>query len=394
MSKELITNETDVIILGAGASGLMCARAAARRGRRVIVLDHGQKAGRKVIISGGGHCNVTNLGADHTHYISSNPNFARSALSRFSPQSILEFLDEHEIKHEEREDGKVFLKSIALSLVNALLVDCKQANVEIVYGARLKNVKKENDTFRVDTEKRSYSAQNLVIATGGKSWKSAGATSVGYQLARQFGHEITELHPGLVPLTLKGSALFKGLSGISFKASVRTSSAEFTDDVLITHQGISGPAVLQASSHWKDGQPLILNMLPDINVKEWLKEYRHEKMELKTLLATVMSKRLAHNLAEYCGRSIPMLNISDKQLRLISSTLESLELIPTGTEGFARAEVTVGGVDTRLVSSKTMESQITSSLFIIGEVLDVTGELGGFNLHWAWVSARAAGDHL
>jgi predicted Rossmann fold flavoprotein len=394
MDVEHKENKADVIILGAGASGLMCARVAASRGLSVIVLDHSQRAGSKILISGGGRCNYTNLGANHTHYISQNPHFARSALSRFSPQRVLEFLDAHKIKFEEREDGKIFLITSARDLLNALLEDCRQANVKLIYGARLDSVKKEDDTFVVNTNKEPFRAKQLVIATGGKSWKSSGATAIAYQLARQFKHQVTELRPGLVPLTLKNTPLFKGLSGISFRATASIGGAEFTGDVLITHQGLSGPAVLQASSHLQEGLTLTLNMLPDIDIPKWLNEHRNEKMELKTLLSTVLSKRLAHNLAEYCGGSVPMKSLSEKQLRHISDTLGSLALIPKGTEGFARAEVTVGGVDTRHVSSKTMESQLVAGLYIIGEALDVTGELGGFNLHWAWVSALAAGEQL
>jgi predicted Rossmann fold flavoprotein len=239
-----------------------------------------------------------------------------------------------------------------------------------------------------------FGCQSLVVATGGKSWVSLGASSLGYQIARQFGHEVTELRPGLVPLVLKGRTPFSGLNGISFRATVTAASRSFTDDVLVTHRGLSGPAVLQASSFWREGEPVTLDLLPGEYAHEWLMAHKGERRELRNLIATRLPRRLGHRMAEHCGGSAPMNSLSERQIKRIAQTLSSLELRPSGTEGFAHAEVTVGGISTQRISSKSMESLITPGLFFIGEVIDVTGELGGFNLHWAWVSAMAAGEHL
>lgn len=407
------TQKSHLIILGAGASGLMAASLAARNGQSVIVLDHGPRPARKVLVSGGGRCNFTNLGtgasdyASHyySHYISANPQFTRSALARYTPEQALEFLDAHNIRYEVREQGRVFLKKSATQVVDALVRDCQRAGVNIVLKAEIISATHGAGGFAVKTSKGEFQSRRLVIATGGKSWKGIGATGLGYQLAGQFGHTVTELRPGLVPLVLGGkSNPFKDLSGISFTGEItvatNTGRHSYTDEVLVTHRGISGPAVLQASSHWQKGTALWLNFLPDLpsladnSVLVWLTKNRHRKTELKNLLAERLPKRLAHALAGHFGGSAPMNSYADKTLRQIAQGLDSMELRPTGTEGFKNAEVTTGGVDTRGVSSKTMESLILPGLYITGEVLDVTGELGGYNLHWAWASAHAAGEAL
>ncbi len=398
------TKEADVIILGAGASGLMCASLAsgsdqsvAGSDRKITVLDHGPRAARKVLISGGGRCNFTNLNADASHYISQNPRFARSALARFTPEDALHFLDAHKIRYEVRQEGRVFLKKSALHVIDALLKDCQKAGVNLVLKTEIIGVSHDADGFTVTTSNGAFVGKRLVIATGGKSWKGIGATGLGYQLARQFGHEVTALRPGLVPLVLGGENPFKGLSGISFTGQiiVKTGSGQYscTDEVLVTHRGLSGPAVLQASSFWQDGGLIKLNFLSGEDALTWLTDNRSRRTELKNLLAERLPKRLAYALAEHLGGSSPMNSYADKSLRLIAQRLSSMELRPQGTEGFNNAEVTVGGVDTRRVSSKTMESLIQPGLYIIGEVLDVTGALGGYNLHWAWASAHAAGCH-
>ena len=394
------TEKADIIILGAGASGLMCASLASSKGQTVTVLDSGPRPARKVLVSGGGKCNYTNLNADASHYISSNPSFTRSALARFSPDNALEFLDAHNIKYEVREQCRVFLIKSAAQVADALVNDCQKAGGKIVLKADIASVSQAGDGFTVKTSKGEFQSKQLVIATGGKSWKGIGATGLGYQLARQFGHEVTELRPGLVPMVLGASGNpFKGLSGISFTCEVTEvkSGRAFTDEVLITHRGISGPAVLQASSHFQNGGLLKLNILPGEDTEDvlgWLTENRSRKTELKNLLAERLPKRLAYALSENSGGSAPMNSYADKTLSHIAGMLNSMELRPSATEGFPNAEVTVGGVDTRRVSSKTMESLITPGLYITGEVLDVTGELGGYNLHWAWASAHAAGIAL
>ncbi len=405
--------KVDVLILGAGASGLMCASLAAGSGQppsgssqKITVLDHGPRAARKVLVSGGGRCNYTNLNADASHYISQNPRFARSALARFTPGDALEFLDAHKIRHEVRQHGRVFLKKSALQVADALVRDCQKSGVNIVLKAEILSVSHDADVFTVTTSKGAFACKRLVIAMGGKSWKGIGATGLGYQLARQFGHEVTPLRSGLVPMVLGSNNPFKGLSGISFTGEVmvegmvdgKTGRRSYADEVLVTHRGLSGPAVLQASSLWQDGGHMKLNFLPDVDALLWLTENQSRRTELKNLLAEHLpkrlAKRLADRLAEHLGGSAPMNSYSGKTLCQIARTLNSMELRPQGTEGFAQAEVTVGGVDTRRISSKTMESLITPGLYITGEVLDVTGELGGYNLHWAWASAHAAGEAL
>lgn len=391
-------HRADVLVLGGGASGLTCAAAAAMRGFDVMVLDRSTRAARKVLASGGGFCNVTNMNAsDASHYISENPHFVRSALARFSPQDVLEMLQRHAIPYEEREEGRIFLRQSAAHLVEALLRDCDAAGVRRITGAEITTARAVDDGFAVNTTRGVFHGQRIVIATGGQSWQSLGATSTGYQLARGFGHAITELRPGLVPLLLpRRDNPFKGLSGVSFRATVSTSrkARSFTDDVLITHQGLSGPAILQISSFWRKGEPLTLNVLPGRDALQWLHEHRGGRMELKNLLSTLIPRRLAQGLAEICAPSGPMNALSDTELRRVADVVNAMTLTPTATEGFAAAEVTVGGVDTRQVSSKTMQSQITAGVYFTAEVLDVTGELGGYNLHWAWASAHAAAEGL
>ena len=389
----------DALIIGAGASGLICARTAARRGLSVIVLDHSTRPARKVLASGGGHCNYTNLEADPSRYQSANPHFTRSALARYTPKDALEFLRKRGIRFEERDEGQIFLLKSASEIVEALVEDCQRAGVSIVLGAKIDRVSRAEDMFEARTDKGVFRARKLVIAMGGRSWGALGATATGYQLSIQFGHEITELRPGLVPLTLKGKKHpFAGLSGLSFRAAVTAAGHEFTGDVLVTHKGLSGPAILRASSYWRDGVSLKMNLLPGVDTEGWLMEHRESKMELKTLLMQKLPKRLALSMAEHLQkpseRTSPLSSYSDKHLRGFANILEGLEIFPSGTEGFSKAEVTVGGVDTRKVSSKSMESTITPGLYFTGEVLDVTGDLGGFNLHWAWASGRAAGESL
>jgi len=388
------TSTFDVIILGAGASGLMCARTAARRGKSVVVLDHGPKAARKLLVSGGGRCNITNLYADVSRYQSENPDFTRSALARFKPRDILSLLDEHHVAYEERQDGQIFLKGSASLIANALMDDCDRAGVTLIFNAPIKNVKHTDGSFKIASKMETFLGKSLVVATGGKSWNSLGASGFGYELGRRFGHRITELRPGLVPFVLKEKSLFRGLTGVSFRARVITRLRTFTGDVLVTHRGLSGPAVLQASSFWREGEAISIGFLPEEDAGAWLDSHRVTRKELKNLLAERLPRRLAIRLAEYCGGSAPMNSMSDKQLARIAETLGSFDIHPSDTEGFGHAEVTVGGVDTKQVSSKSMESSIQEGLFFIGEVLDVTGELGGFNLHWAWVSALAAGEYL
>lgn len=384
----------NVLILGAGASGLMCARTAARRGRRVLVLDHGPRAARKVLASGGGRCNYTNMQADPSRYQSANPHFVRSALARYSPDNALGLLREHGIRYETRQEGQIFLKGSAALVADALMDDCQRAGASVVLGAKVSSVSLTEGAFEVKTSKGAFRGESLVVAMGGKSWSSLGATGTGYQIARQFGHDITELRPGLVPLTLKGKSPFSGISGLAFRATVTASGHEFTGDALVTHRGLSGPAILQASSYWREGQSIRIDLLPGEDAHQWLMEHRTSRMELRTLLAQKLPKRLASSMAARLFGPSPMNSFPDRQLRGFADTLNGLEVHPSGTEGFGKAEVTVGGVDTGKVSSRSMGSALSPGLYFTGEVLDVTGELGGFNLHWAWASGHAAGESV
>ena len=368
----------------------------AKGGRRVLVLDHADKAARKVNASGGGKCNFTNLNAEPSGYICRNPHFTRSALARFGPHEALELLRNHHIAYEEREDGRIFLLGSAEQVSKALLADCRAAGAKVRLNTRVDSASAiEGGGFSVQTSGGELlKCKKLVIAAGGKSWKSLGSTSIGYHLARQMGHTVTQLSPALVPFALKGKHIFSGLTGLALRA--RVSSADgmsFVGDVLVTHKGLSGPAILQISSYWREGQALELNLLPDEkDILGWLMANRTSSQELKTLLAKKIPKRLAHALALHLGGSVSLNTLTVERLKEIALFLSTFEITPSGTEGFTRAEVTLGGVDTNEVSSKTMESTLVGGLYFTGEVLDVTGWLGGYNLQWAWASAQAAGQ--
>lgn len=391
MGKEQRQTYSDVLIIGAGASGLMCAAVAALRGRRVTVLERSGSPARKVLASGGGRCNFTNMHADPSHYISANPHFARSALARFTPEDALTFLKRHRISFEEREEGKVFLSRSASQVAEALMKDAQEAGANVELKTEILAVAREAAAFTIKTSRGTYHAPKLLLAMGGKSWKSLGATGLGYQLALQFGHKVTELRPGLVPFVLKDKGVFSGLNGLSFEAGLSTPGYRVQGQALVTHRGLSGPVVLQASSYWREGEPVILDLMPGEDALEVLRSAQSGRMELKTLISHYLPRRLAINMARQYGENIRLSALTGGMLKEAAHTLNHMELTPSGTEGFRKAEVTVGGVSTKDISSKTLGSLITPGLFFTGELLDVTGELGGFNLHWAWASANAAG---
>jgi hypothetical protein len=386
--------DADIIIMGGGAAGLMGAHLAGATGARVLVLERGSAPARKVLASGGGHCNVTNTSADHTRYISGNPSFTRSALARYTPADALAYLRQHGIAYEEREEGRVFLLGSSRAMKDALLHDCRAAGVRVGLNAGVRSARKTGGAFTVETARGTFSTPRFVIAAGGQSWESLGATPDGYALARAFGHTVTPLRPGLVPLVLGRSNPLQGLAGLAFRASVSTGGHAYTDQVLVTHKGLSGPAILQASSHWREGEPVMLDLLPGMDAREWLDARRGSSRELRAVLAEALPRRLASALALSLDLPGPVRSLPDKAIRTVADALCAFTLRPTGTEGYPRAEVTVGGVDTREVSSRTMESALVPGLHFIGEVLDVTGELGGYNLHWAWASAHALAGSL
>jgi len=362
----------DVIVIGGGAAGLMCAIRAGQRGRKVLLLDHAEKVGKKILISGGGRCNFTNTGSQPEAFLSANPHFCKSALARYTQHDFIALVDKHRIAWHEKTLGQLFCDGSARQIVAMLLAECAAAGVDVRVGLRITSVEK-SDRFAVTTDHGVFEASSVVLATGGLSIPKMGATSFAHDTARRFGLKITQTRLALVPLTLK----VPEISGVSLDVVARCGKTAFREAMLFTHRGLSGPAILQISSYWLPGQEISINLLPDFDAVQFLKERRHArpKAELRTLLAEVMPQRLADVLA-----------MGD------TTTLNDWRIKPTGTEGYAKAEVTVGGIDTEGLSSKTMEARKVPGLYVIGEAVDVTGWLGGYNFQWAWSSGWAAGD--
>ena len=385
--------KADVIIIGAGASGLMCAAACGRRNRSVLVLDHSEQVGAKILISGGGRCNFTNHQVAAEHYLSSNPQFCRSALARFTPRDFLALVEQHNIRYYEKEAGQLFCQASSRAILTMLLKECDKAGAQIRPRHKVTQIEK-TDIFSVTTDHGTFLSQSLVIATGGLSYASLGATDLGHRVAKQFGLKIVPPKPGLVPLTLRTDELraLRELAGISLDTIVSCSRRSFRGNILFTHRGLSGPAILQASSFWTPGERIVIDLLPDIDIHAVFEEKRSSKVEMQNLLAAYFPKRFAQVWCELHAYARPLNQYSEKELHMIAGRLHAWELAPSGTEGYQVAEVTAGGVDTRELSSKTMEARTVPGLYFIGEVVDVTGELGGYNLHWAWASGHAAGE--
>ncbi|MDT8375256.1 MAG: NAD(P)/FAD-dependent oxidoreductase [Mariprofundaceae bacterium] len=387
----------DVIIIGAGAAGLMCAIEAGRRGRSVLVIDHAEKAGNKILISGGGRCNFTNLHAEPAGYICSNSRFVISALSRYTPYDFLALAEKHGIAWEERDHGQLFCVESARQIVTMLLAECRSAEVSLQLNCTIQAVSK-NGQFRIETERNIFRADSLVIATGGLSLPKTGATPFGHKIAAQFGLNIIAPTPGLVPFTFTGelSNALKELAGISLDVSVSCRGHSFREAMLFTHRGLSGPAMLQISSCWQPGDELIIDLLPDLDISTWLEQKRGKrpKAQLATVLSEQLPRRLVKMLMQQLPVNLPLQQFTAEQLQQTVALLQGWRLKPNGTEGYRTAEVTVGGVDTNELSSKTMESKKVPGLYFIGEVVDVTGQLGGFNFQWAWASGHAAGEFV
>jgi len=383
----------DVVIIGAGAAGLFCAIECGKRGRSVVILEHTGTIGKKLGISGGGACNFTNRFADETHFISSNPHFARSALSRFTPQDMVALLERHKVRIVERKWGQLFTWDGAEWIVNMLRDECARAKVDIQLQGRIMAVSK-GELFEVVSSRGRFESESLVIATGGLARPKIGATPLGYQIARQFGIQVIEPVPALVPLLWSESdrKSFKDLSGVAFEAIVKCGRHQYRENILFTHRGLSGPAVLQISSHWKEGRAISIDLFPEREIYREMTLHRKEKMEMSTYLSLLLPKRFIKKWCELNFPSKPMCRISDKELRSAAERLHDWQVTPQKKDGYGAAEVTGGGVDTDEVSSKSMESKKIPGLFFAGEVLDVTGELGGFNLQWAWSSGWAAGQ--
>ena len=386
----------DTIILGGGAAGLFCAARAGQRGKRVLVLERANKVGKKILISGGGRCNFTNVNAGPANYLSSNPHFAKSALARYSPKDFIELVDSYGIAHHEKTLGQLFCDGPAQQIVDLLLAECAKGNVEIRCEEDIEQVSHSDQTFTIVTQNGTYSAPALVIATGGPSIPKMGATGFAYDLARQFGLKVVEPRPALVPLTLGGEqVLFREISGVSAPVVASANKANFAEAALFTHRGLSGPAILQVSSYWKPGDAVSINFLPD-HSEGWLLEAKRLKPRatLRSVLREVLSDRLADILADKIALSTELGNAPAAKLREAEARLSRWIFQPNGSEGFAKAEVTIGGISTAELSSKTMESQKIPGLYAIGEAVDVTGWLGGYNFQWAWASAVAAADAL
>ena len=386
----------DAIVLGAGAAGLHCAAIAGQRGRRILVIDHADEPGKKILISGGGRCNFTNLGTTPDRFLSANPHFARSALARYTPADFLTLVERHRIAWHEKTLGQLFCDGSARQIVTMLRDECAAGSVDFAFGSGISDVTHADARFRVTFGNRTASAPALVIATGGPSIPKIGATDFAYALARHFRLKLVEPRPALVPLTLGGDQLlFKSLSGVSAEVVVRCGKAAFREAALFTHRGLSGPAMLQISTYWRHGQAIEVDFLPD-RAPGWLKDAKRARPRtaLQKLLGATLPERLAEVLASRLGLESELANITDARLLAAEQALAAWRFHPNGTEGFAKAEVTGGGISTAELSSKTLESVKLPGLYVIGEAVDVTGWLGGYNFQWAWASGWAAGQAI
>jgi predicted Rossmann fold flavoprotein len=384
----------NVIVIGAGASGLMCAIEAGKRGRSVLVLDHAESVGKKIHVSGGGRCNFTNLHMDPEKYNSLNPHFCKSALARFTPQDFISMLDRYHIQYYEKEKGQLFCRKNSLEVLRMLREEAEKAGVQMRLKCKVSDVVKE-ERFRVMTSQGMFDSESLVVATGGLSFPGLGASGLGHRIARLFGLHVTPLSPGLVPFEFNRDDLkiFGTLSGISLPVRVSCRGREFLGEMLFTHQGLSGPAMLQVSSFWKPGDILIIDLLPDKDALEIFRDRHRSRTEMHNLLAELFPRRFSRTWCDLHVSSKPLCQYTDKELMEIAGQLHNWEVKPRGTQGYEKAEITVGGVDTHELSSKTMESRKVRGLFFVGEVIDVTGQLGGYNLHWAWASGYVAGQY-
>jgi len=386
----------DAIILGGGAAGLFCAAQAGQRGRRVLVLEKADAVGKKILISGGGRCNFTNLGAGPENYLSANRHFAKSALARYTARDFLDLVERYGIDWHEKTLGQLFCDGSAKQIVAMLLAECEKGQVEVRTGQQIASVDHDDTGFSVSANGETHRAPALVIATGGPSIPKMGATGIAYDLARQFGLKVVEPRPALVPLTLGGEdVLFRELSGVSAPVEAQAGKARFREAALLTHKGLSGPAILQASSYWRHGEVLRIDFLPAMP-RGWLiaRKGQSPRATLSAILREQLPERLADTLAGRLGLSGPLQGLSDKALHTAEDRLRGWEFRPNGTEGFAKAEVTAGGISTAELSSQTMEAKRMPGLFAIGEAVDVTGWLGGYNFQWAWASGYACGQAL
>jgi predicted Rossmann fold flavoprotein len=387
----------DVVIIGAGAAGMMCAAIAAQRGRKVLVLESAAKPGEKIRISGGGRCNFTNRGATPAQFLSDNPHFCISALSRFTPADFTALVDRYGIAWHEKTLGQLFCDGSAVQIIDMLLTEMTRAGAGLRLGVSVAQVEKTADGFALRLSSgEQVTCASLVVATGGKSIPKMGATDFGYRLATQFGLRLVETRPGLVPLTFDPQMLARlsALAGVALPARVTCGKTAFDEALLFTHRGLSGPAILQISSYWREGQAIAIDLLPGADATALLRAARQEngKQAAHTVLSGPLPKRLAKAIADQPGWQGPLGGLSDENLRTLAGELNAWRVVPAGTEGYRTAEVTLGGIDTRDLDSRTLQAKAVPGLHFIGEVIDVTGWLGGYNFQWAWASGWCAGQ--
>ncbi len=391
-----MTGRYDVIVLGAGAAGMMCAIRAGQRGRSVLVLDHAAAPGEKIRISGGGRCNFTNIHAGPKNFLSANPHFAKSALARFTPADFLAMVERHGIGWHEKTLGQLFCDDSAKDIIRMLIDEMRAAGAQLRLRTEISGIEQRAGGYRVSTSEGAFEASSLVVATGGKSIPKMGATGFAYRIAEQFGLPVIETRPGLVPLTLDPQLLQRlaPLSGIAAPAEIRHGKTAFREALLFTHRGLSGPAILQISSYWREGEDISVAIEPDIDIFALLKKAKqlNGRQSAQTALAEILPKRLAQHIVENEGISGNMADLSDKRLQQLAASIQSWPVKPSGSEGYRTAEVTLGGIDTACLDSRTMQAKTIPGLFFIGECVDVTGWLGGYNFQWAWASGHVAGD--
>ena len=392
-------NKVDVIVIGAGAAGLFCAAEAGKRGRNVVVIDHAKRLGGKILMSGGGRCNFTNMYASPENFLSNNPHFCKSALSRYTQWDFIALVNEYGIAYHEKTLGQLFCDDSAKQIVDMLLSECRKANASILNRCEVIGIEKQTDGFKVDTAQGAYTCESLVIATGGLSMPKLGATPFGYRIAEQFGLNVTPVRAALVPFTLHEAEkqVLAELSGVSIDASASCNNTTFDESMLFTHRGLSGPSVLQISSYWEPGDEVTFNIAPKGDFEQQLleKQIKNNDSLLSTALSEWYPKRFVQTiLATFAIDNKPLKQYSEKQLKNIAERFQAWQIKPNGTEGYRTAEVTLGGVDTDELSSKTMQAKNAEGLFFIGEVVDVTGWLGGYNFQWAWSSGWVAGQYV
>ena len=387
----------DVIIIGAGAAGLMSAIEAGKRGRKVLLLDHSRKIGEKIRISGGGRCNFTNTNTHPSKFISKNPNFVISALNQYTQNDFIDLIKKHNIEFHEKKLGQLFCDGSAQQIIDMLLLECEMAKVVLRKGMVVENIDKQDDQYFIDANSEKYSCESLVIATGGLSVPKIGASKFGYEIAKKFNLNVIETLPALVPLTFNEKILMmcRELSGLSLAAIVSFNKTIFEEGMLFTHRGLSGPSILQISSYWKLGSNIKINLSPDLDIHKFLEDRKksNPKQEINTIIAEILPKRLAHMICKENNVSGNISELPNKILKELSEAINAWVIKPIGSEGYRTAEVTLGGIDTNEISSKTMMSIKNPGLFFIGEVVDVTGHLGGYNFQWAWSSGYVAGQY-